>query len=160
VPEHLDRRLRRLDGRADKTNAIIARRQMVSGGAAVATVFVLAFVLSPAALLAAGFSVWVVNRYRWHTLRTIGIVFSALLLAVLVERFQAPPPIPEASVRTTTGQLVAGHLIAATPRAWHVDEGDGRVRTVPTIRVLRSSVRPERNDGPRSIGGRIVGLFR
>ena len=156
APEHFDRRLRRLDGRAEKTKAVIARRRFVAGVAAVVAVFVLAFVLSPAALLAAAFSVWFVNRYEWHTLRTTGVVFSALLLAVLVERFEVPPPVPEASVRSTQGHLLAGHLIAATPRAWYIDAGDGRVRTIPTVRIARSSVRPTRNDGPRSIGGRVT----
>ncbi|HEY3189356.1 MAG TPA: hypothetical protein VGJ70_17855, partial [Solirubrobacteraceae bacterium] len=82
-----------------------------------------------------------------------------LLVAALVERTLTPPPIPAASVRTMQGQLIEGRLIAATPRAWYVDVGDGRVRGVPTVRIARSSVRPQDQRRPRPLGARLVGLL-
>src|SRR5439155_1216690 len=83
------------------------------------------------------------------------VVFAALLLAVLVERSLSLPPIPAASVRTMQGQLIEGRLIAATPRAWYVDVGAGRVRGVPTVRIARSSVRPQEQGRPRPLGSRL-----
>ena len=128
-------------------------------GATAAGAVVLAFVATPATLVAAGASVWLVSRYRWHTAFAVSVVFAALLLAVLVERSLSLPPIPAASVRTMQGQLIEGRLIAATPRAWYVDVGAGRVRGVPTVRIARSSVRPQEQGRPRPLGSRLLDLL-
>src|SRR5439155_13640639 len=135
------------------------RRRWIATGATAAGAVVLAFAATPATLVAAGVSLWLVSRYRWHTAFVLGAVFGALLVAVLVERSLSPPPIPAASVRTMQGQLIVGRLIAATPRAWYVDEGRGRVRGVPTVRIARSSVRPQEQRRPRPLGSRLLDLL-
>jgi hypothetical protein len=155
--EHYERRLRRLERRSERARASVVRRRWIAAGASAAGALVLAFAVTPAALVAAGASIWLVNRYRWHTGFALATVFCALLLAVLVERTLSPPPIPAASVRTMQGQLIEGRLIAATPRAWYVDVGDGRVRGVPTVRIARSSVRPQGRHRPRPLGPRLLG---
>ncbi|TMM03124.1 MAG: hypothetical protein E6G10_08315 [Actinobacteria bacterium] len=157
--EHYERRLRRLDRRAERARVSVARRRWIAVGATAAGAVVLAFVATPATLVAAGASVWLVSRYRWHTAFAVSVVFAALLLAVLVERSLSLPPIPAASVRTMQGQLIEGRLIAATPRAWYVDVGAGRVRGVPTVRIARSSVRPQEQGRPRPLGSRLLDLL-
>jgi len=157
--EHYERRLRRLDRRAERTRVSVARRRWIAVGATAAGGLVLAFAATPAALVAAAASVWLISRYRWHTGFALTAVFGGLLLAVLVERSVSPPPIPAASVRTMQGQLIEGGLIAATPRAWYVDVGDGRVRGVPSVRIARSSVRPQEHPRPRPLGSRLLDLL-
>jgi hypothetical protein len=155
--EHLERRLRRLDGRAARIRARVARRRRLVVGVTVVGFVVLAFALTPVVLLGAVLSIWLVDRYRWHLGFALATIFVAMLVSVIVERAGSPSPIPAASVRTTQGHLIEGHLVTVTPRAWYVEVGDGRVRSVPTRQVARSSVRPEDHSGPRSLGARIIG---
>jgi hypothetical protein len=157
--EHFDRRLRRLDGRAARIKARVRRRRLIVAGFTVLGSLALAFALTPAALAGAVLSVWLVDRYRWHLGFALALVFAAMLIAVVVERAAAPSPIPAASVRTTGGHLIEGRLITVTQRAWYVEVGGGRVRSVPTRQVARSSVRPEDHSGPRTVGERIAGVF-
>jgi hypothetical protein len=157
--EHFERRLRRLDGRSARIKARVRRRRLIVAGLTVAGSLVLAFALTPAALAGAVLSVWLVDRYRWHTGFAVAIVFAAMLVAVVVERAAAPAPIPAASVRTTGGHLIEGRLITVTQRAWYIEEGGGRVRSVPIRHVARSSVRPEGHSGPRTVGERVAGAF-
>jgi hypothetical protein len=119
----------------------------------------LAFLLSPATLVAAVVSVLLASKYRWDTGRIVAMVFAALLLAVLVERFAAPQPIPDAAVRTTSGVLVEGRLVASTTRGAYVATPDGVVRSIPQRQIARSSARPESQASPKPLGQRLTDLF-
>jgi hypothetical protein len=157
--DHFGRRLRRLDNRAGRVRETVKHRRWIAIGAVAASVVLLAFLLSPATLMAALVSILLASKYRWDTGRIVAMVFAALLLAVLVERFAAPPPAPEAAVRTTTGVLVEGKLVASTVRGTYIATEDGVVRSIPQRQIARSSARPESHSSPKPLGQRLTDLF-
>jgi hypothetical protein len=159
VAEHFERRLRRLETRAARVRESGRRRRGLTAAALAVAVVVLLFAASPLELAAAAVAVVLVSRYRWHAGFAIATVFCMLLLAVVAERSSSPDPIPDASVRTMQGHLVEGRLVAATPRAWYVDVGAGRVRSVPTVRIARSTIRSHESPGAKSLGGRVFDVF-
>jgi hypothetical protein len=155
-----DRRVRRLHTRAKRQSAaqvrtVVASRVLV-GLALVAGLFV----ITPARLAVALFGLWLLRRTSLGTLRVVAAVFGVLVLAVAAERFTAPDPLPDASVRTTRGVLIKGPLVAATQDQWHLVIADKRVKSIPTVHIAKSSVysasRPVR--GP--LGARVMDVFR
>jgi hypothetical protein len=159
VAEHFERRLRRLETRAARVRESGRRRRGLTAAALAVAVVVLAFAASPLEIVAAGVAVWLVSRYRWHAGFAVATAFCVLLLAGVAQRASDPAPIPEASVRTMQGHLIEGRLVAATPRAWFVDVGAGRVRSIPSVRIARSSIRSHEHPAPKSLGGRAFDVF-
>ena len=98
--------------------------------------------------------------------RTLGaapgrlVMFGVLVLAISAERFTAPDPLPEATVRTTQGTLVKGPLVAATEQAWHLKVADQRVKSVPTANIAKSSVHSESRLVRGPLGARLADLLR
>ncbi len=156
----LDRRVRRLHTRARNQQAVQRRTVWLSRAAVVAALAVGLAVLSPARLAVALFGLWLVRRTSLSTLRVVAAVFGVLVLAVALERFTAPDPLPDASVRTTNGALVKGPLVAATTDAWHVEVGERRVKSIPTVNIAKSSVYSESRLVRGPLGGRLVDLLR
>ncbi len=155
-----DRRVRRLHTRARNQQAVQGRTVWLSRAAVVAALAVGLAVLSPARLAVALFGLWLVRRTSLSTLRVVAAVFGVLVLAVALERFAAPDPLPDASVRTTRGALVTGPLVAATADAWHVEVGERRVKSIPTVNIAKSSVYSESRLVRGPLGGRLVDLLR
>ncbi|HEV3000622.1 MAG TPA: hypothetical protein VGW75_07775 [Solirubrobacteraceae bacterium] len=155
-----DRRVRRLHARARAQEAVQRRTVWLSRAAVAAAVAAGLAVLSPARLCAALFGLWLVRRTSLSTLRIAAAVFAALVLAVAAERFTAPDPLPDASVRTTRGVLVKGPLVAAGADAWHVEVADRRVKSIPTVNIAKSSVYSQSRLVRGPLGARLIDLLR
>jgi hypothetical protein len=155
-----DKRVRRLHTRA-RTQQAVQRRTVwaLRGAIGLALAFGL-LVMSPARLAVALFGLWLVRRTKLSTLRMVAAVFAALVVAVAAERFTAPDPLPEATVRATNGALVKGPLVAATGDAWHVVVADRRVKSVPSESIAKASVYSESRLVRGPLGGRLIDLFR
>ena len=100
------------------------------------------------------------RRTKLSTLRIVAAVFGVLVLAIAAERFTAPDPLPDASVRTTRGILIKGPLVAATEDQWHVRIAENRVKSIPTVNIAKSSVYSESRLVRGPLGGRVIDLFR
>ena len=156
----LDKRVRRLGTRADHQR-VVHRRSAVLSRATIVVAFVLGLlVLSPARLAVALFGLWLVRRTKLGTLRVVLAVFGVLILAIAAERYTAPDPLPDASVRTHRGVLVKGPLVAATSDQWHLIVGDKRVKSIPTANIAKSSVWSESRLVRGPLGARAIDLFR
>ena len=156
----LDKRVRRLTARAAsqqaaQTRAAVGSRILI-GVALVAGLLV----LSPARLAVALFGLYLMRRTKLSTLRIVAAVFGVLVLAVAAERFTAPDPLPDASVRTTRGVLIKGPLVAATEDQWHVRIAENRVKSIPTVNIAKSSVYSESRLVRGPLGARVVDAFR
>jgi hypothetical protein len=156
----LDRRVRRLHTRARAQRAMQRRTVWLSRGAVAAAMVAGLVVLSPARLAVAVFGLWLVRHTALSTLRVVAAVFAVLVLAVGAERFTAPDPLPDATVRTTNGALVKGPLVAATGDAWHVEVAERRVKSIPTVNIAKSSVYSESRLVRGPLGARLIDLLR
>ncbi|MDQ3742432.1 MAG: hypothetical protein M3389_15990, partial [Actinomycetota bacterium] len=156
----LDKRVRRLDIRARSQKAKQRRATLASRGAVALALVVGLVALSPARLAVAVFGLWLVRRTQLTTWRVVGVMFGVLVLAISAERFTAPDPLPDASVRTTRGVLIKGPLVAATQQSWHLKIGDKRVKSIPTVNIAKSSVYSESRLVRGPLGGRVVDLLR
>ena len=156
----LDKRVRRLGTRANHQR-VVHRRNAVLSRLTIGLAFVLGLlVLSPARLAVALFGLWLIRRTKLGTARVILAVFGVLILAVAAERYTAPDPLPDASVRTHRGVLIKGPLVAATGDQWHLIVGDRRVKSVPTANIAKSSVWSESRLVRGPLGARAIDLFR
>ncbi|HEX8205366.1 MAG TPA: hypothetical protein VF587_04840 [Solirubrobacteraceae bacterium] len=156
----LDKRVRRLSTRANHQR-VTHRRNAVLSRMMVVIAFALGLlVLSPSRAVVALLGLYLVRRTKLHTLKIVGIVFGVLVLAVAAERYTAPDPLPDATVRTTRGVLVKGPLVAATDTQWHLIVGDKRVKSVPTANIAKSSVWSESRLVRGPLGARMIDLFR
>jgi hypothetical protein len=156
----LDKRVRRLTARAAsqkaaQTRAAVGSRVLI-GVALVAGLIV----LSPARLAVALFGLYLMRRTKLSTLRIVAAVFGVLVLAIAAERFTAPDPLPDASVRTTRGILIKGPLVAATENQWHIRIAENRVKSIPTVNIAKSSTYSESRLVRGPLGGRVIDLFR
>lgn len=156
----LDKRVRRLDIRAKRQKAAQRRAALLSRGAIALALVVGLVALSPARLAVAVFGLWLVRRTPLSTLRVVAVMFGAMILAISAERFTAPDPLPDASVRTTRGVLIKGPLVAATQQSWHLKIGDKRVKSVPTVNIAKSSVHSESRLVRGPLGGRLIDVVR
>jgi len=160
VTPGLEKRVRRLTTRADGQRVKQQRAAWLSR-ASVATAVVVGLVaLSPARLAVAIFGLWLVRRTPLPTMKVGLVVFGALILAISAERFTAPDPLPEASVRTTRGILIKGPLVAATQQSWHVKISERRVKSIPTVNIAKSSVYSDSRLVRGPLGGRLADLLR
>ena len=156
----LDRRVRRLHTRANNQQAAHRRTAWLSRLAVAVALVAGLFVITPARLAVAVFGLWLVRRTSLGTLRVVAVVFGVLVLAVAAERFTAPDPLPDASVRTTRGVLIKGPLVAATEDQWHLMIADKRVKSIPTVNIAKSSVYSESRLVRGPLGARAIDLFR
>ena len=159
APE-LDRRVRRLHTRAKGQRATHNRTALLSRAAVVLALAVGIFALTPARLAVAFFGLWLVRRTSLTTVRVVVVMFGVLVLAISAERFTAPDPLPEATVRTTNGALVKGPLVAATQESWHLKVADQRVKSLPTVNIAKSSVQSEARLVRGPLGVRLADLLR
>jgi anti-sigma factor RsiW len=155
-----DKRVRRLHTRARTQHAVQKRTVWALRGAIGLALAAGLLVMSPARLAVALFGLWLVRRTRLSTLRVVAAVFAALVVAVAAERFTAPDPLPDATVRATNGALVKGPLVAATGDAWHVVVADRRVKSVPNESIAKASVYSESRLVRGPLGGRLIDVFR
>ena len=160
VAAGLDKRVRRLDIRAKRQKAAQRRTALLTRGAIALALVAGLVALSPARLAVAVFGLWLVRRRSRSTLRVVVVMFGVLILAVSAERFTAPDPLPEASVRTTRGVLIKGPLVAATQQSWHLKVGEQRVKSIPTANIAKSSVQSESRMVRGPLGGRIIDVLR
>jgi hypothetical protein len=156
----LEKRVRRLHTRARNQQTAHKRSVLISRIAVGVAAFAALLVLSPARMAVVLFGLWLVRRTKLSTLRVVGLVFGVLVLAVAAERYTAPDPLPDASVRTTRGVLIKGPLVAATQQSWHVKIADGRVKSIPTVNIAKSSVFSESRLVRGPLGARFVDVFR
>ena len=156
----LDRRVRRLNIRANGQRAAQRRAAWLSRAAIAGAVVIGLVALSPARLAVAIFGLWLVRRTKLATARVVLVVFGALILAISAERFTAPDPLPDASVRTTRGILIKGPLVAATQQSWHIKIAERRVKSIPTVNIAKSSVYSESRLVRGPLGGRLADLLR
>ncbi|HEV2814944.1 MAG TPA: hypothetical protein VGW10_16935 [Solirubrobacteraceae bacterium] len=156
----LDKRVRRLDIRAKNQKAAHRRTALLTRGAIALALVVGLIALSPARLAVAIFGLWLVRRTPLSTMRVVVVMFGVLVLAISAERFTAPDPLPDASVRTTRGVLIKGPLVAATQQSWHLKIGEQRVKSIPTVNIAKSSVFSESRLVRGPLGGRVVDLLR
>ena len=134
------RRIRRLHTRAHRVRARLTQRTwavrvvlllVAAGAIAVST---------PGRLAVAAFGLWTVRRLGGGLRRAALTVFLALLFVVVAERFAAPEPLPDASVRTTRGVLVKAPLLTQTDSVWYLVVDDRRLKAIPTSAIAKSSV--------------------
>ncbi len=156
----LDKRVRRLDIRAKRQKASQRRTVLLTRGAIGLALAVGLVAMSPARLAVAILGLYLVRRTKLSTLRVVAVMFGALILAVSAERFTAPDPLPDASVRTTRGVLIKGPLVAATQQSWHLKVGDQRVKSIPTVNIAKSSMFSESRLVRGPLGGRLIDLLR
>lgn len=156
----LDKRVRRLHTRASKQSAAQRRAALATRVAVVAALVVGLVALSPARLAVAIFGLWLVRRTPLSTARVVVVMLGVLVLAVSAERFTAPDPLPDASIRTARGTLIKGPLVAATQQSWHLKIGDKRVKSVPTVNIAKSSVHSQSRLVRGPLGARLVDLLR
>jgi hypothetical protein len=91
--------------------------------------------------------------------RFAGAVLAVVILAVAVERLYAPEPLPDATIRPANGgQLVKGPLVGATDDVWHVLIAEGRIKSVPTSQIAKSSLATPTGD-PGFLGRRLLDAF-
>jgi hypothetical protein len=165
VPVALDadelyvRRLRRLDARAHKLDAAMRRRLwLVRAGLAVGVIAGV-LLITPARLLAAAAGVWLIRRLGVRSWRFAGAILVTVLLAVAAERLYAPDPLPDATIRPTNGgQLIKGPLLGANNDVWHVLIAEGRIKSVPTAQIAKSSLATP-SDQPGFLGRRLLDVF-
>ena len=156
----LDKRVRRLSTRANHQR-VTHRRNAVLSRVTVALAFVAALlVLSPSRAAVALVGLYLIRRTKLGALRVAGVLFALLVLAVAAERYTAPDPLPDASVRTERGILIKGPLVAATGDQWHLIIGDMRVKSIPTANIAKSSVWSESRLVRGPLGARAIDLFR
>ena len=156
----LEKRVRRLHTRARRQTRAQQRSvwaTRIAIGLALAAGLV---VLTPARLAVALFGLWLMRQLTLSRLRLVLAVFGVLVVAVAAERFTAPDPLPQASVRTTNGALVKGPLVAATDDAWHVVVGERRVKTIPAVNIAKSSAYSESRLVRGPLGARVIDAFR
>jgi hypothetical protein len=67
-------------------------------------------------------------------------VYGVFFAAVIASTYLYPTPLPVANIRTVSGQVERGRLVAATDSAWYVVERANTITTVPTSRMARSTV--------------------
>jgi len=152
------RRLRRLDARAHKLDAAMRRRLwLVRAGLAVGVVAGV-LLITPARLVAAGLGVWLIRRFGVRSWRFAGAVLATVLLAVAAERLYAPDPLPDASIRHTNGTLFKGPLVGATDDVWHILISEGRIKSVPTAQIAKSSLATPSGE-PGFLGRRLLDVF-
>ena len=156
----LDRRVRRLHTRAKSQRAHHRRAQVLSRGAVILALAIGVFALTPARLAVAVLGLWLVRRTKLTTLRVVAVMFGVLVLAISAERFTAPDPLPEATVRTERGTLVKGPLVAATDESWHLKVADQRVKSVPTVNIAKSSVQSQSRLVRGPLGARFADVLR
>ena len=154
------RRVRRLNVRARAQHAMQRRTALLTRGAVALALVAGVVALSPARLAVAVLGLWLVRRTTLGTVRVAVVMLGVLVLAIAAERFTAPDPLPEATVRTAQGTLVAGPLVAATDQAWHLKVADQRVKSVPTANIAKSSVQSESRLVRGPLGARLADLLR
>jgi hypothetical protein len=156
----LDKRVRRLSTRANHQR-VTHRRNAVLSRLMVVIAFALGLlVLSPSRAVVALLGLYLVRRTKLGPLKVAGVMFAVLVVAVAAERYTAPDPLPDASVRTERGILIKGPLVAATGDQWHLIIGDKRVKSIPTANIAKSSVWSESRLVRGPLGARAIDLFR
>jgi hypothetical protein len=155
-----ERRVRRLHVRAKAQNAMQRRTALLTRGAVVLALAAGLFALTPARLAVAILGLWLVRRTSLGAVRVCVVMLGVLVLAIAAERFTAPDPLPEATVRTTQGTLVTGPLVVATDQAWHLKVADQRVKSVPTANIAKSTVQSESRLVRGPLGARLADLLR
>lgn len=158
--ELVARRARRMTTRSDRIRARLTHRtQAARVGLLLAAAGGIA-ISAPGRLAVAAFGLWTIRRLGGGVLRVALVVFAALLLVVVAERFAAPEPLPDASVRTSRGVLVKAPLLTQTRDAWYLVVDDRRLKAIPTAAIAKSSVAfaPRRDAGP--LGARPVDALR
>lgn len=158
--ELVAKRVRRLRTRADRVRARLTHRTLLVRLVLAAGVLALVVVNTPARIAVALFGLWTLRRVGGGVARVAATVFAALLLVVVAERFTAPQPLPDATIRTTTGTLVKGPLVAATPDAWYVVVAERRVKAVPAANVAKSSIASPVHDADGALNARLLDLLR
>ena len=158
--ELVGRRIKRLNTRAHRVRARIEQRTWLLRIVLLAGAATAILLSSPARLAVAAFGLWTIRRVGGGTARVALVVFTTLLLAVTVERFAAPEPLPDASVRTTNGALVKAPLLTQTRDTWFLVVDDRRLKAIPTTSVAKSSVAfaPGRDEG--TLGARPLDALR
>ena len=156
----LDKRVSRMRTRADTQKLAQDRRAALTRAVIAFAVVVGLLVLSPARLAVALFALWLMRRTTLSRLRLVAVVFGAMILAVGAERFTAPDPLPDASVRTTRGVLLKGPLVAQTQSSWHIVISDDVVKSIPTVQIAKASVYSEPRMVRGPLGARVVDAFR
>jgi hypothetical protein len=111
-------------------------------------------------LAVALFGLWLMRRTTLTRLRLVAAVFGVLVLAVAAERFTAPDPLPDASVRTTRGVLIKGPLVAQTQGSWHVVISDDVVKSIPTVQIAKASVYSQSRMVRGPLGARFIDALR
>jgi hypothetical protein len=156
----LDKRVRRLSTRASHQR-VVHRRNAVLSRLMVLLAFVLGLlVLSPSRAVVALLGLFLIRRTKLGPLKVVAITFGVLVVAIAAERYTAPDPLPDATVRTTRGVLIKGPLVAATDTQWHLIVADNRVKSVPTSSIAKSSVWSEERLVRGPLGARAIDLFR
>ena len=157
--ELVGRRVRRLRRRSDRIRARITQRTWGVRVGLVAAAAVCILLSSAPRLAVAAFGLWILRRVGGAA-RVALVVTAALLLVVLAERFTAPEPLPDASVRTERGLLIKAPLLTATRDNWILVVDDRRLKAIPTPKIAKSSVAfaPQRDGG--ALEGRPLDLLR
>ena len=158
--ELVAKRVRRLRTRADRVRARLEHRTLLVRIALGAGIAALVLASTPARLAVAAFGLWTLRRVGGGVLRVGAAVFAALLLVVVAERFSAPQPLPDATIRTTSGTLVKGPLLAATEDAWYVVVAERRVKAVPSTNVAKSSIASPADRANGALEARPADLVR
>ena len=154
------KRVRRLHARA-KTQAAAQRRTALLTRVLIVLALVSGlFVLTPARFAVALFGLWLMRRTSLGRVQTALAVLGVLVVAVAAERFTAPDPLSDASIRTTRGALVSGPLVAATDDQWHIVVADDTVKSVPTLHIAKASVYTEPRHVRGPLGARPLDIFR
>jgi hypothetical protein len=158
--ELVGRRVRRVNARAQRVRARLTHRTWALRVALVLAAVVGIALSTPGAAAVAAFGLWTIRRAGGGVVRAALVVFTALLLAVLAERFFAPEPLPDALVRTERGLLIKAPLLAQTPDTWYLVVADRRLKAIPTGTIAKSSIAfaPGRDGG--ALGARPVDLVR
>jgi hypothetical protein len=158
--ELVARRARRMTTRSDRIRARLTHRTRAARlGLALAAVGGIA-ISTPGRIAVAAFGLWTIRRLGGGALRVALVVFAALMLVVLAERFAAPEPLPDASVRTTRGILVKAPLLTQTPDAWYLVVDERRLKAIPTGAIAKSSVAFAPQRDPGALGARPADALR
>ena len=157
--ELVARRARRMTTRSDRIRARLTHRTRAARlGLALAAVAGVA-VSAPGRIAVAAFGLWMIRRHGGGILRAALVVFTALLLVVVAERFAAPEPLPDTSVRTTRGVLVKAPLLAQTRDAWYLVVDDRRLKAIPMGAIAKSSVAFAPRREPGFLGARVADVL-
>lgn len=154
------RRVRRLNDRAYRVRARLTHRTWGGRVALVAAAAAGIALSTPGRLAVAAFGLWTIRRVGGGVLRVALVVFAALMLVVLAERFAVPEPLPDASVRTTRGVLVKAPLLAQTDAGWYLVVGDSRLKAIPTGAIAKSSVAFGDRGDTGALGARPIDVLR